>query len=355
MISKTFEQVKDETQTQKGWSPQTVMRMHVDEVQSGNLEIANQLLGKRVLLSRSAALNLLKGSLQDPENPVGKTAEGLQEFGLLDAPELDLATTAGIEHWYSRNWNESIGYYLASRVRDFADKGRDYRDQNNKILQEYLQEDGKPPLHKRVGDKAVPLVEPLPLPEIPLGKVLYRRSATRHVPARHFEHDIFSSILFHGTQQIRKTRKFSQTKGNRSYLYSFGSAFDIYVVVYGIDGMESGIYLYDVEDHALELITAGEYREQMSSCLYGIKWPLTGGCTILYVADYERYQWRYRHERALRNLYIDSGRAVHYAILCATAYGKLTSHTPAVKDSLAAEMLGIDPTREQVLYTLTLA
>ncbi|MED3652628.1 SagB/ThcOx family dehydrogenase [Heyndrickxia sporothermodurans] len=355
MNSELFEQVKDEHQIQKGWSPTTVMRMHVDEEQSGHMEFENPLLRKRVLLSRTAVLELFKGSMDNPGNPVGITADRLREFNLLDAPELHPSTAASVEHWYSRNWNDSLGYYLWSRVKDFADKTQDYRTQNHIILQDYLEKDGKPPLHKRAGERAEPLAEPLPLPDIPLGKVLHRRSAARRVPTRHFEHDILSSILFHGTQLIRKTRNVPETKGNRSYLYSFGSAFDIYLAVYGIDGMEPGIYLYDVEDHALELIKPGECRDEMSASMYGIKWPLTAGCTLLYVAEYERYQWRYRHERALRNLFIDAGRAVHYAILCATAYGKLTSHTPAVKDGLATKLLGLDPTREQVLYTLTLA
>ncbi|CAM3105156.1 SagB/ThcOx family dehydrogenase [Paenibacillus sediminis] len=355
MNPESLEQVKDESQIQRGWSPLTAMRMHVDEIQSGYLEFENPLLQKRVQLSRSAALELLKGSLQNPSNPVGTTAERLREFGLLDAPELHPETAAGIEHWHSRNWNDSLGYYLWSRVREFADKVQDYRTQNRIVLQDYLQKDGIPPLHKRVGEKAESLPKPLPLPDISLGKVLHRRSATRRVPARYFEHDVLSSILFHGTQLIRKNRKVPPTEGNRKYLASFGCAFDIYLVVYGIADMEPGIYLYDVEDHAVELIIPGEWREQMTACLYGLKWPLTAGCTLLYVAEYERYQWRYRHERALRNLFIDAGRAVHYAILCAAAYGKLTSHTPAVKDALAAEILGLDPTREQVLYTLTLA
>ncbi|WP_017688450.1 SagB/ThcOx family dehydrogenase [Paenibacillus sp. PAMC 26794] len=355
MISESFEEAKDERSFQKGWSPLTVMQMHVGEQGNGHIEVENPLLQKRLLLSRSAALELFKGSFHNPSNPVGLTAERLRELGLLDVQELHPETTEAIDHWHSRNWQDSLGYYLRSRVRDFADSDHDYRTQNHIILQDYLQKDGPPPSHKRAGESAEPLVEPLPLPDIPLGKVLHKRSATRHVPARNFESDILSSILFHGTQLIRKNRTVPQTKGNRSYLYSFGCAFDLYLVVYDIAGMEPGIYFYDVEDHSVELIRAGDFRAQMSASLYGLNWPLTAGCSLLYVAEYERYQWRYRHERALRNLFIDAGRAVHYAILCSTAYGKLTSHTPAVKDALAAELLGLDPIREQVLYTLTLS
>ncbi|MCP1133367.1 SagB/ThcOx family dehydrogenase [Paenibacillus polysaccharolyticus] len=355
MNSKTFEETNHERITYKGWCPLTTMQMHVGEQKNGYVEVENPLLQKRLLMSRSAMLELLKESFINPSNPIGVAANRLREYGLLDADELDAETVNAIEHWKRRNWQDSLGYYLKSRVTDFADSNNDYRTKNHIILQDYLQKDGPPPPHKRAGENAKQLVEPLLLPDVPLGKVLHKRSATRHVPARNFENDILSSILFHGTQLIRKNRTVPQTKGNRSYLYSFGCAFDLYLVVYDITGIEPGIYFYDVEDHSIELIISGDFREQMSATLYGLNWPLTAGCTLLYVAEYERYQWRYRHERALRNLFIDAGRAVHQAILCSTAFGKLTSHTPAVKDELATEILRLDPTREQVLYTLTLS
>lgn len=62
-------------------------------------------------------------------------------------------------------------------------------------------------------------------------------------------------------------------------------------------------------------------REVMQRCLIGHEGPASAACTLILSVEFERYQWRYRHERALRNLYVETGRIAHHLLLQATAHG----------------------------------
>ena len=49
-----------------------------------------------------------------------------------------------------------------------------------------------------------------------------------------------------------------------------------------------------------------------------------------------------------------AGRLAHFLILCATAHQLRTHQSPAVRDSLIVELLGLDLVEQHILYTVTL-
>jgi SagB-type dehydrogenase family enzyme len=137
-------------------------------------------------------------------------------------------------------------------------------------------------------------------------------------------------------------------------LNSYGVAFDFYIVVFEVESLTSGIYFYDLRDHAVLLLRSGTFRPVMTGLLSNQAAPDTAGWTILLVADLPQYQWRYRHERALRNLYLEAGRIGQHLILTSTLFGLATLPTPALADRDLSALLQLDPVRQTPIYSLTM-
>jgi hypothetical protein len=71
------------------------------------------------------------------------------------------------------------------------------------------------------------------------------------------------------------------------------------------------------------------------------------------IADFERYQWRYRHEGALCTLYLNAGQIINEILLLTTLFNFKTHVSPAIRDSQALSLVGLKKDRHQVLYILS--
>lgn len=76
------------------------------------------------------------------------------------------------------------------------------------------------------------------------------------------------------------------------------------------------------------------------------------GCSVVFLltACFDRYMWRYRNSRALRNVYIEAGEFAQRLILSAVSVGFNTFLTPATRDSNADELLDLDGASESIIY-----
>jgi nitroreductase len=81
---------------------------------------------------------------------------------------------------------------------------------------------------------------------------------------------------------------------------------------------------------------------------------MTAAWTLGMVADFPRYQWRYRHEHGLRRLYMESGVIGQELVVLAMSYGLSTLVTPAQRDRLYLDLHQLSPDRYAPVYTLTM-
>jgi hypothetical protein len=106
----------------------------------------------------------------------------------------------------------------------------------------------------------------------------------------------------------------------------------------------------------LNLIKVGNFRHEMSQGLIGQQGPKLAACTISIVGDFERYMWRYRHERALSLLWIDAARVMSSIIWSATSCDLKMQISPAVIDETFLEFLNLPiDLSKQCLYNISLA
>lgn len=253
------------------------------------------------------------------------------------------------QHWLDRNWEWSLGYYLWSRRDDFID--RESAGVADSVIERYRQSDGPAPAVRDVLPPVVSLPPPTEEPPGTFRDVLLRRATIRSFRPEPMPLRLFSALLWHGFAVVRDLRLGDPE--SHEPLRSFGCAFDVAVINYKIDGLVPGIWWYDISQHVVSGGLPGRYEQEVDEIVWGQGPPLSAAATLVIVADFLRYQWRYRHERALRNLYIDAGRLMHPLLLVAAAYKIGCFITPATRDDRLVPLLGLRHPSQAPLYTLT--
>lgn len=328
------------------WGWLASLRPAVDPSSRFEVELSQPVRQRRLGMSRRAALHMIF------DTEAAHTQGLWEKAGRGNGPAPD-----GLDLWIRRGWRWAASYYVASRDIRFADRNDPDASVRRQKLTEYLQQSPPPEPRHRVDDaESIVLPPPADL-SVPLGQVLLRRRSMPRPPARTLPLDKVSTMLWHACGRARAVRRYDPADPV-TLLRSFATALDVWLAVYDVDGLDSGIYRYDMESHNLRQLAghpAAELRELMQQILIGQPAPRTASLTVLEVADFARYQWRYRHERALRHLYLDSAKLMSYLILSATALNMRTQITPAVQDRLALKLLEHDPRRHQVLYTISVS
>ena len=313
--------------------------------QEGKVILSNLLLHKKAAMPYS----VLQQLLNNDENSA-QILQKLTDMGLIDQ-EVESAALKGIRHWEKRKWSWSLPLYLASRNVGYQDTHDSTTEIRKKTLQKYIETDGEPPTPVVSGEGIV-LPEPEMLPEdVKIGELMMNRSSKRLFIEGVTVQEL-SNVLWYGLKEVRSCRK--ERSNLVDLLKSYGVAFEIYLVVYDISGVEPGIYRYDITQHTLNIVCLGDFRNEMVDMLMGQTPPLTAALTLFITTDFRRYQWRYRHERALRNLYVESGRVMHKILMVSAAYQMGGITTPAIKDREVNRLFRLDDRFEQALYSVTM-
>jgi SagB-type dehydrogenase family enzyme len=87
---------------------------------------------------------------------------------------------------------------------------------------------------------------------------------------------------------------------------------EVYVLAWGIEGLDKGLYHYASDLHALEVIKPGLDASRVSSYLPEGNYWSHSCALVLFAAAFERDIWRYRYSRAYRAPFIEAG------LLCQT-------------------------------------
>lgn len=326
---------------------------------SDNVVCSNPVTGRKLALSRATVIRLILdlAKNRDCQSTDKPKLQRLQQAGVLSSGSTDDVVEglpSAIE-WVRFGWQASLDYFMWSRHVQYADKDDRTGSIRCSSLQAYVDERGLPPTRMAVvgAELVLPIPEALPKDAM-LGNIMMRRRTVRRFRANSASLQDLSNVLWHGLEHVRQCRALSQ-QNLMNLLVSYGVAFEFFLICYDVQHVPCGVYSYDLFNHRLILIQEGDYRERMIEILVGQSPPSTAHWTVILLADYDQYQWRYRHERALRNIYIEAGRICHELIMYGLAYNVGTFMTPAIRDSRLLALLQINDTvRFDPIYTLTM-
>jgi SagB-type dehydrogenase family enzyme len=214
----------------------------------------------------------------------------------------------------------------------------------------------QPPLEKPypLNAKLIKLRKPneLNIPEISLQKAIEARKTLRKYSAKALTLDELAFLLWM-TQGVRKVTDRPVTFRN---VPSAGArhAFETYLLINRVEGLEPGLYRYIAIKHSLLLEKKGiTLAARLTAACAAQVQVLTSAVTFIWVAVLERMYWRY-DERGYRYLYLDAGHVCQNLYLAAEAVDSGVCAIAAYHDDMVNKVLGLDGEKEFAIYIASL-
>ncbi len=223
-----------------------------------------------------------------------------------------------IEHWWERKWQVSLDYYLSSPPEHLT-------KQQIETIPSQAQQCVDFAFSNKAENAQLSPIQAL------LNRKTYRKFQEISIPV-HF----LSTLLRELKEEI------------------FADIWKYYIVIFNIEGIQPGIYRYCSIQHGLYLIKQGLFRTEAVDLLCGMAASYTASFLVILAIDLEEAMRKFPYNRALREIYIDSGRLAQKILLkgMQNSIGGLPS--PAMKDSQMCVFLEIDPSKCIPIYSITM-
>ncbi|MCK9579073.1 MAG: SagB/ThcOx family dehydrogenase [Methanoregula sp.] len=210
----------------------------------------------------------------------------------------------------------------------------------------------QPPL-ELPADPVLPVFE-LPRPEtITVPPRDIRDAIEQRQSIRSYEHEPITleelSYLLWCTQGVRYVHG---TQATFRTVPSAGArhAFETYLLVNDVTGLEPGLYRYLALSHTLRQIdTDPTLAHRITSACFDQQFILRCGAVFLWTAVPYRMTWRYG-ERGYRDLHLDGGHVCQNLYLAAGSVGCGVCAIAAFDDDVMNELLGINGTDQFLVY-----
>lgn len=252
--------------------------------------------------------------------------------------------------WFERNWRHALYYHLETRNVSYLEAPEETADRKESVLADYAATES-PPLFVHRDGAQIDLPEPEPLPERPLEEVLLERHTSRNLTGS-IDATTLSTLLERLVEPVREIREYvAEHVETNPNVYTLSSylTYEIYPVVLDSPDLDTGVYHYRIDDRFLTRV-GDVSADEIQATASGQPWLETAPLAFFFTTRFERFQWRYRHSRALRNVLIEAGALGQRAVLSATALGLNSFMTPALQDRQAESLLDVDSMAEGVIY-----
>ena len=180
----------------------------------------------------------------------------------------------------------------------------------------------------------------------PLWSLLRERRSVRRFPDAPLTEVELSQLLWAAQGITYATSDFAfRTAPSAGALYPV----ETYVVVYSVEGVESGVYHYAVKRHELDQLKVGDFRAAVGRAALDQESAYSANVVFIWTAVFERSKWKYR-QRAYRYVYLDAGHIAQNVALGAVALGLGSCQIAAIYDDEANALLGVDGVEESTIY-----
>ena len=201
--------------------------------------------------------------------------------------------------------------------------------------------------------KTYPHAAKVALPEVTTASALSLPEAiTQRRSTRDYSGDDLSieelSQLLHLTAGTSPDREGRRTYPSSGALYPI----EIYPVVHNVTGVAPGVYHYQVREHALAQIRAGDVRQEVVR--QGLLQDFLGQANVVLLVTviFQRMRFKYQ-DRTYRYGLIEAGHIGQNAYLTATSMGLGACGVGAFLDDAMNRMLGVDGRTEAAVYMLS--
>lgn len=184
-------------------------------------------------------------------------------------------------------------------------------------------------------DSVIKLPAPDTVGKITLEKTLFRRRSVRSYADRGLSLSEVGQLLW--AAQGKTGKSYGRTAPSAGATYPM----EVYLVAGKVNGLDSGVYLYLVEEHAVKLVKSGDLREDLANAALGQSSIKNAPVVIVLCADYARTTSRYG-ERGIRYVHMEAGHIGQNVHLQCEALGMGTVMIGAFNDSGVKKVLGTE-------------
>ncbi len=124
---------------------------------------------------------------------------------------------------------------------------------------------------------------------------------------------------------------------------------ELYALVHRVADLQAGAYHYAVQEHALEMVRAGDLSAEISAAALGQGFLGEANVCFILSAIFQRTRWKYR-ERTYRYVLLEAGHIAQNLCLAATALGLGACPVGAFFDDELNALLELDGHDEAALY-----
>ncbi len=110
-----------------------------------------------------------------------------------------------------------------------------------------------------------------------------------------------------------------------------------------------GLYHYNIEDHMLEQLKAGDFRQTIAHGALDQQMAARAPVVVIWSALFERSLWKYG-QRGYRYILLDAGHIAAHFSLIATDLQLGSCQIAAIYDNEINNLIGIDGISESVIY-----
>lgn len=181
---------------------------------------------------------------------------------------------------------------------------------------------------------------------MPLWNAIYRRRSIRDFKDEPLKKAQLSQLLW-AAQGITKEYMGYELRSAPSA----GALYPVetYLVIHDAEEIEPGVYHYAVQNHELEQLRQGDFREAISKAALDQDMAFEANAVFGWTAVFERSKWKY-NQRAYRYIYLDAGHIAQNVALAAVCLGLGSCQIGALYDDEVNSILDVDGDKESILY-----
>lgn len=181
---------------------------------------------------------------------------------------------------------------------------------------------------------------------MPLWESINRRRSVRNFRDKSLKKDILSQLLWASQGITMESMGYKlRTTPSAGALYPV----ETYLIIHDVEEIDLGVYHYGIENHELEQIKQGDFREAITRAAIDQDMAFSANVVFIWTAVFLRSKWKYS-QRAYRYLYLDAGHIAQNLALAAVALGLGTCQIGALFDEEVNTLLHVDGEEESVIY-----
>ena len=194
--------------------------------------------------------------------------------------------------------------------------------------------------------KRIKLARKFPAHALRITEILQIRQSFRSFSPKSLSEVELSFLLWASTGIQRREQGYEfRTAPSAGALYPI----ETYVVINNVEGLEKGLYHYNIEEHTIEELKLDDLGRELAQAALEQEMLANAPLVFVWTAIFERSKWKYR-QRAYRYVYLDAGIIGENLMLSATGIGLGSCNVGAFFDDEVNKILGVDGTAESVVY-----